>query len=746
MKVVDWQNKLGKFIIPSISVGVLLLVFISLNFAKADNVNQVETETQTGKCDLVVMSDSGAINRYRCSDRLSEAEAASYLQQEFKTSQVQTVKKYKLALEPNDLYYQKYQRSYLTRINAPDAWQKMGIPVLRPIIAVLDSGVDIDNPDLKPNIWFNPWEVPGDKIDNDKNGYVDDQYGWDFVSNSGDPKPKYYTGWTEVAMNHGTIVAGVAAAAGNNQIGVAGVSWNARIMPLRVLDSKGEGDTVTVAKAIQYAIDSHADIINLSFVGEVSDPILEQVISRAYKAGLLVVAAAGNEQEIGVDMNKTPQYPVCDDGWNGENQIIGVAALDERDVRAGFSNYGSKCIDISAPGTGIFSTQFYDAKNEKFSEYYGGYWAGTSVATPMVSGALAVLKSLYPRLSPSQLRDILIASGDSVDAVNPSNVGQLGRRLNLKAALALANSNTFAYKSPLVIGPFSKSAANIGIFDISGELMTKFLSYEPNFTSGVNIAAADFNNDGQTDIVTVPRAGGGPHVKIFNQKGQVEFQFMALNDKYRGGLSVAAADFTGDKIPEIVIGTGKGVVNMIQIYDIYGNVRYQFIPYDPSYLGGVNIAVGDIDDDGQPEIVVAPQDGKRLPIRTFDKFGTKKSEFYAYPTAIKGGINVAVGDIDGNKKKDILTAPGAGGGPQVRIFNWQGWVLNQFFVFDKNFRGGVTLAVGDVDGDGSNEVAAVPGAGGGPNVRVFNGRGELKSNFVLEPKNFRGGLVISVLP
>ncbi len=501
-----------------------------------------------------------------------------------------------------------------------------------------------------------------------------------------------------------------------------------------------------MAKAIQYAIDNRADVINLSFIGDVSDPILEQVIARAYKAGILVVAAAGNEQEVGVDMNKTPQYPVCEDGWNGENQIIGVAAVDERNVRATFSNYGSKCIDLSAPGMGIYSTQFVDKKNEKFTKPYGGYWYGTSVAAPMVSGALAVLKSMYPRLSPSQLRDILIASGDSIDAVNPSNVGQLGRRLNLKAALDLAGSNIFSIKSPLVVGPLSKSAANVGVFDISGELMSRFLAYQPSFTSGVNIAAADFNADGRTDIVTVPRAGGGPHVKIFNQKGQVEYQFMALNDKYRGGLSVATADFTGDKIPEIVIGVGKGASNMVIVFDSYGNIRYQFVPYDTNYFGGINVAAGDIDNDGQPEIVVAPQDSSRLPIKAFDKFGNKKSEFYAYPTNFKGGINLAVGDMDGDKKLDIVTAPGVGGGPQVRIFNWQGKVLRQFFAFDKYFRGGVNVSVGDVDGDGSNEVACAPGAGGGPHIRVFNSKGELKSSFFVEPKNFKGGLVISVLP
>ncbi len=206
MKKVIWQKKLAKYLIPSISVGVLFYVAFGTQLF-TNPALATPTVLDSQKCHLVVLNDVGKINSYQCSDRLSQDQAYQFLKAEFKTATISTVQKYKLALEPNDADYQKYQRSYLTKIHAPEAWEKMGIPVLRPVIAVLDSGVDIDNPDLKTNIWFNPWEVPNDKIDNDNNGYVDDQYGWDFVSNVSDPKPKYYTGWTEVAMQHGTIVA-----------------------------------------------------------------------------------------------------------------------------------------------------------------------------------------------------------------------------------------------------------------------------------------------------------------------------------------------------------------------------------------------------------------------------------------------------------------------------------------------------------------------------------------------------------
>jgi len=692
-------------------------------------------------CDLAAVTTSSQIVRYRCSERLNSQTAQAYLNKQTGIKLVAPVRQYSLALIPNDLDY-NFQKNYYDKIKAPAAWDVPQSQTIRSVIAVLDTGVDVSNPDLASNIWFNPWEVPNDKQDNDKNGYIDDLNGWDFVANVADPEPKFDAGWNEVAMNHGTIVAGVAAAIGNNVQGVAGLAWHARLMPIRVLDGRGLGDTVTVARGIQYAIANHADIINLSFVGQFSDPILEDAIQRAYQAGILVVAAAGNEQQMGVDMNKQPHYPVCSDGFNGENQVIGVAAVDDNDVRAEFSNFGSKCIDLAAPGVKIYSTQFVDKANNLFQDYYGGYWSGTSVAAPLVSGSLALLKSAYPNLSPSQLRDVLIAAGDLVDNANPGQVGQLGRRLNLQKAFALAGSKVFSRKTPIFLAPQTNATAEIALYDLSSELMQKFLAYDARYTKGINVAAGDVDGDGQIDVVTVPRAGGGPHVKIFNLKGGLESQFMALPEQFRGGLSVAVADFTADKKDEIVIGVGKGGSNLVRIYDEAGNILYQFIPYDPSYIGGVNVAVGDTDGDGQPEIVTAPAGNLRLPIRVFDKFGNKRSEFYAFSWAFPGGVNVAVGDTDGDGKAEIVVAPGAGGGPQVRVFNYQGRVLRQFFAFAKNFRGGVNVAVGDTDGNGSREIVATPGVGGGPQVRVFNGQNQVMSSFFIEPKNWRGGLTV----
>ncbi|MFH1867227.1 MAG: S8 family serine peptidase [Patescibacteria group bacterium] len=721
---------------------LLILLLLGL-VVSSFNLTYLSSETVAAypACSLAVLWQSGEISQYHCLPYQTVEQAMSYLSARQDVQLASPLEKYQLSIIPNDPGYE-YQSTYLDKIKVQAIWD-LPLGNYRPIIAILDSGVDITNPDLEPNLWSNPWEISGDKIDNDRNGYIDDEYGWDFINESPDPKPKFEEGWTEVAMQHGTVVAGVAAAVGHNRQGVAGVAWQARIMPLRALNAQGVGNTVTVARAINYAVSNRADIINLSFVGPHSDPILQEAISRAFKAGVLIVAASGNEKGIGVNLNKEPKYPVCDDGLNGENQVIGVAAVDDKDVLAEFSNYGSKCIDLSAPGVRIFSTQFQDTSKEKFKEAYGGWWSGTSVAAPMVSGALALLKSVYPRYTASQLRDILIASGDLIERFNLNKRGQIGRRLNVQEAFKLAGSIKFTSKSPIIVGPASKLRADIQTYDQSGTKLSSFLAYHPSFEGGVNLAAGDITGNGQIDIVIAPRAGGGPHVRVFNQQGELENEFMAFPEGFYGGVTVAAADFTGDGKDDIVIGVGKGGIPTVRIFSAAGILLHQFIPYDITYLGGVNVAAGDVDSDGMAEVIVAPQQGD-LPIRIFDRFGKLKSEFKAYPFYFKGGINIAVGDLDGNGDLEIITAPGAGGGPQVRFFNWQGRVLSQYFVYAQNFRGGVNLAAGDVDGDGFNELITTPGPGGGPHIRVFNKKGEVRSQFFLNSLNFQDGLTVAV--
>lgn len=221
-------------------------------------------------------------------------------------------------------------------IDAVEAWD-IATGSSSVVVAVIDSGVDYNHPDLSANIWTNPDEIPGNGIDDDENGYIDDVRGWDFCDN--DNNPEDYNA-------HGTHVAGTIAARGNNAAGVAGVCWTAKIMALRFLNAGGRGLTSDAISAIEYANTKGAHVVNNSWGGRGFSQALKDAIN-AFPA--LIVCAAGND---GTDNDNAPQYPSSYDCPN----IIAVAATDQEDNLASFSNYGLLSVDVAAPGTNIYST------------------------------------------------------------------------------------------------------------------------------------------------------------------------------------------------------------------------------------------------------------------------------------------------------------------------------------------------------------------------------------------------------
>ncbi len=220
-------------------------------------------------------------------------------------------------------------------MDGPDAWDiTTGSPSIT--IAVIDTGCDTDHPDLAGKIWTNPGEIAGDGIDNDGNGYIDDINGWDFVDNDNDPHD---------ASGHGTHVAGIAGAVADNNLGIAGVSWRSKIMPVRFLNAYDIGTTADAINAIQYALDNGAEIINCSWGSSGYSGALKNVID---SANALFICAAGND---GSDTDIAPYYPAS---YSSPN-IISVAATDQRDQMTWFSNYGTVTVDVAAPGIRIYS-------------------------------------------------------------------------------------------------------------------------------------------------------------------------------------------------------------------------------------------------------------------------------------------------------------------------------------------------------------------------------------------------------
>jgi len=224
-------------------------------------------------------------------------------------------------------------------IDAPEAWDlTTGSSDI--VVAVVDSGVDYLHPDLSENMWVNAGEIPDNNIDDDNNGYVDDVHGYDFVQDDGDPIDVY---------GHGTHCAGTIAARGNNNLGVAGVNWQCKIMACRFLGATGYGYTSEAIKAINYAVANGAKILSNSWGGGAYSASLEAAIENAYDQGVLFVVAAGN---AGSNNDNSPYYPASYDAAN----VIAVAATDHNDELADFSNYGPRTVHLGGPGVDILST------------------------------------------------------------------------------------------------------------------------------------------------------------------------------------------------------------------------------------------------------------------------------------------------------------------------------------------------------------------------------------------------------
>ncbi len=298
-------------------------------------------------------------------------------------------------------------------IDAPEAWDRFRPAGNSLTIAVLDSGIDFSHPDLSGRIWTNPREVVGNGVDDDGNGYIDDIRGWNFVANTNNPSDD---------RGHGTHVSGTLVAAFNNSTGVAGVVGPAgiRVMPLKFLDNNGSGYTSNAVKALDYATNNGAFLSNNSWGGTSFSQALYDAINRNNQRGGLVVAAAGNNN---TNTDSTPYYP---QGYDLPN-VMSVASINAADALSSFSNFGGSSVDLAAPGEKILSTV-----------PGGGYalYSGTSMATPHVAGAAALMWAQNPGLTNAQVKKILMDTTRKVGYLSGKTV--TGGTLNLNNALAAA--------------------------------------------------------------------------------------------------------------------------------------------------------------------------------------------------------------------------------------------------------------------------------------------------------------------
>jgi subtilisin family serine protease len=394
-----------------------------------------------------------------------------------------------LAAEPNDPRYIDGSLWHLHNtgqsggvadadIDAPEGWDTTR-HAEEVIVAIVDTGIRYTHEDLAANMWVNPGEIADGK-DTDGNGYVDDIHGINATANNGNPID---------ALGHGTQVAGLAGAVGSNAKGITGVAWSVRLMALRFFDDAGNGYVSDAIACIDYARKHGADIINASFGSPSYSSSLYSAINSCRSAGIILVAAAGND---GTNNDSTPFYPAS---YNLDN-IVAVTATTRTDALASYSNYGATTVDLGAPGSDLYTT--YHSSDSAYVRN-----SGTSLATPVTAGAFALLKARHPTDTYLEWIDRVFAAVDPLPSLQGKCV--TGGRLNLANALGPAflaefTANPVSGEAPLSV-QFSDQS--------HGDIVSWSWEFGDGGTSSLQNPSHTFHQPGAFTVqLTVANTGG----------------------------------------------------------------------------------------------------------------------------------------------------------------------------------------------------------------------------------------------
>jgi subtilisin family serine protease len=670
---------------------------------------------------------------------------------------------------PNDpsfsLLWGLHNTSRDADIDAPEAWniETGGSEV---IIAVIDTGVAYTHEDLSANMWSNPNEIPGNGIDDDGNGYIDDSKGWDFSTceqfNSNfdciNIKPEDNDTYDD--NGHGTHCSGTIGAVGNNGIGVTGVNWNTKIMPLKFLNPDGYGSYSNAVSAILYGIEMGVAVMSNSWGGSEYSQALNDAVQAADNAGILFVAAAGNDAR---NNDFTPVYPASYDVPN----IISVAATDSFDNLASFSNIGVNTVDLAAPGVNIFSTlppyaYLSSSCNDNNGDGYG-YCSGTSMATPHVTGVAGLILSHYPDLTVTELKRRILFTSDPV----PSLSGKVltGGRLN--AYRAVIGYPTALFDADIKKGPFPLTVQFVNKSIYFGQPAWLWNFGDGQTSTEENPSHVYVNEGLYTVTLTVTTAGISDsetklsYIKVTRNKYYLEYaadasflgegttQYSSNNS----GWSVASAgDVNGDGFDDMLIGAKgnfESGVDAGQSYLILGKASgwsadTPLSQADASFIGetqfdysGYSVAAaGDVNGDGYDDILIGAYGNDAAGSsagKTYLIFG--KAAGWAMDTPLSqsdasfigetqssySGYSVApAGDVNGDGFDDILIGAyvnnegGDSSGQTYLIFGKAtGWANNMpLSMADASFIGensndfsGFSVApAGDVNGDGLDDI------------------------------------------
>lgn len=502
------------------------------------------------------------------------------------------------------------------------------------------------------------------------------------------------TGLDDGPGAHGTAVGGLAGATTDNSLWVAGVGWLSNLRSYKVLPRASFGSVADLVKGIRRAADDGVDVMNMSLGTTTPSMSLSDAVTYGLSRGVVMVAAAGNSTSTVVD------YPAALPG------VIAVAAHTATHTVSSYSNRGPR-IDVAAPGDGLVTTGLDSTILTGFT--------GTSAAAPVVSGVVALM--LSPGMRP------------------PTSIGPILRATSL----------------PL--------ADDSGLRRVDAGAAVDLRPYG-GFAGGVHLALGTLGSSSTASIVTGAGPGGGPHVRVFTDRHLPIGSFFAYDSGFRGGVDVAVGDVDGDGLGDIITGAGPGggphvIVRSFDAPTGAVTVTASFFAYDSGFRGGVSVAVGDVDGVPGDEIITGAGPGGGPHVRVF-KFnpGTRRFDavggIMAYSSAFSGGVDVAAGDIDGDGKAEIITGAGPGGGPHVRILRYdistKVWTEVKGFFAYPGFSGGVRVAVGDIDRDGTSEVITGAGPGGGPHAKAYDVTGTVVASAFSFRSSFAGGIDVAGSP
>ena len=305
-------------------------------------------------------------------------------------------------------------------------------------------------------------------------------------------------------------------------------------------------------------------------------------------------------------------------------------------------------------------------------------------------------------------------------------------------------------KDEIVAVPGSKGGPHLKVFSKNGKLLAQKFVYDKNFRGGVLLELADTDGDGTKEIIVAAKDRGEPVVKIYryaNRKLTLVRKFTAFTKSFRGGLRLIAGDLNGDGKDEIIITSIRGIPQMY-VFNGSGRKISQKMLGDKNSRSGLEIKIADVNGDGKQDLIIVPQAGQAPTVRVLDYKYKQLAKFNAFGANIRTGLQVAVGNVDNDSAKEIIIVPRKGAGSQIKVFSANGKKLEKaFFAYTKVFRGGVNLAVSDLDADGVAEIIIAPESGGGPNVKIFNAsakKAKIKKSFNSHKKTFRGGVNLTI--